>query len=113
MRYIVARECVNIDLMLAVLFIIMYGIYSLFQTSLPLTHVPSTPPLRSRTTKSASAPEQSVPFQFSILRHRAGGLYTTHLIASPREHPVKREKLRTQLSNLTTLSDVQGQASSP
>ena len=95
----------NIDSMLAVLFIIMHKIYTLFQTSLPLTHVPSTLPLRSRTTKSASVPGRSVPFRFSIPRHRAG-LYVTHLIASPREHPVKREKLRTQLSNVTTLKAV-------
>ena len=77
-------------------------LYSFFQTSLPFTHVQSTFPVRSRTTKSASTPGRSVPFRFSIPRHRAG-LVVTHLIASPREHPVKREKLRTQVSRVTTL----------
>jgi hypothetical protein len=35
-------------------------------------------------------------------RHRAG-LNVAHLIASPREQPVKREKFRTQVSRVTTL----------
>jgi len=78
---------------------------SFFQTSFPLTHVLSTFPLRSRTTKSASAPGRSVPFRFSMPRHRAG-LKVTHFIASPSEHPVNREKFRTQLSRVTTLRQI-------
>lgn len=78
---------------------------SFFHTSFPLTHVLSTFPLRSRTTKSASAPARSVPFQFSMPRHRAG-LKVTHFIASPSEHPVNREKFRTQLSRVTTLRQI-------
>lgn len=31
------------------------------------------------------------------------GLYVAHLIASPKEQPVKREKLRTHLSRVITL----------
>jgi hypothetical protein len=37
------------------------------------------------------------------LKTNLAGLYVAHLIASPREHPVKREKLRTQVSRVTTL----------
>lgn len=80
-----------------------------------------TRPCLLRTTRSASAPGQSVPFFFSIPRHLhrhisidvqihtigsyLAGLYVAHLIASPREHPVNREKLRTHLSKVTTLSE--------
>ncbi len=73
-----------------------------FQTSRPRTQVLSTLPLRSSTTISASAPARSVPFLCSMPRHFAG-LYVAHLIASPSEQPVKREKLRTHLSSVTTL----------
>jgi len=64
--------------------------YSFLQTSFPLTHVLSTLPLRFRITKS---PGRSVLFRFSIMRHHAG-LNATHLIASPSERPVKREKAK-------------------
>lgn len=37
------------------------------------------------------------------------GLKVAHLMASPSEQPVKREKLRTQVSRVTTLSDCRGQ----
>ena len=80
-------------------------VQSLFQTSLPRTQVRRTLPLRSRTTRSASAPGRRVPFRFSMPRHRAG-LNVAHLIASPREQPVKREKLRTQVSRVTTLGSI-------
>jgi hypothetical protein len=79
-----------------------------FHTSFPLTHVPSTFPLRSRMTKSASAAGRRVPFRLSMPRQRAG-LNVTHLITSPKEQPVNREKFRTQLSRVTTLRPANSQ----
>ena len=73
-----------------------------FHTSRPRTQVLSTLPLLSSTTRSASAPGLRVPFRVSIPRHFAG-LYVAQRMASPREQPVKREKLRTHLSRVMTL----------
>lgn len=37
------------------------------------------------------------------------GLKVAHLIASPSEHPVKREKLRTHVSKVTTLKQTKSE----
>lgn len=99
-----------------------FSLFSKDHTSSPPTHVPLTYPLESRITKSASAPGRSVPLRCSILRQLevnekeststrakkkpgtyAAGLYVTHFRASPSVHPVNWTKLRTQMSNVTTL----------